>query len=277
MQPALADRRLRTPGRRFASAPQRSLPSLTVVMAAAAVIASWQPARAGVDHDENWANAMMASQHEQERDQRRWGRAGSDVDEDDVARPRRATRTKRKSANPARQRGHRQRVASLGQNLASAPLRPLSIIEWARPKEALLVPKATAEPPKVLGPMLASLGREFVASQPSPPSILSSDQVRWLPAASIDCLAAQLRTVMADLVAAFGPVTVRWTCRSKTVNARVGGAKRSYHLTGDAIDFNVTDNYRAILSFLKANKLVGGLKHYGSGAFHIDTGPRRTW
>jgi hypothetical protein len=32
-----------------------------------------------------------------------------------------------------------------------------------------------------------------------------------------------------------------------------------------------------VLSFLKANKLVGGLKHYGGGAFHIDTGPRRTW
>ena len=32
-----------------------------------------------------------------------------------------------------------------------------------------------------------------------------------------------------------------------------------------------------VLSFLKANKRVGGLKHYGGGAFHIDTGPRRTW
>jgi uncharacterized protein YcbK (DUF882 family) len=53
----------------------------------------------------------------------------------------------------------------------------------------------------------------------------------------------------------------------------VGGAKRSYH----AVDFNVLGNYRAILAFLKARTEVGGLKHYGGGAFHIDTGPRRTW
>ena len=79
------------------------------------------------------------------------------------------------------------------------------------------------------------------------------------------------------LAAAFGPFTVRWTCRSKAVNRRVGGARRSYHLTGNAVDFNMPGNFRAVLSFLKANKRVGGLKHYGGGAFHIDTGPRRTW
>ena len=40
---------------------------------------------------------------------------------------------------------------------------------------------------------------------------------------------------------------------------------------------DVPGDYRAILAFLKAKKEVGGLKHYGGGAFHIDTGPRRTW
>jgi uncharacterized protein YcbK (DUF882 family) len=125
--------------------------------------------------------------------------------------------------------------------------------------------------------MVASLGHEFVAPpSPAGPS-LTGDQIKWLPLASIDCLASPLRGVLADLAAAFGPMTVRWTCRDKQLNARVGGAKRSYHLTGNAVDFNMTGNYRAILAFLKAKKEVGGLKHYGGGAFHIDTGPRRTW
>ena len=106
---------------------------------------------------------------------------------------------------------------------------------------------------------------------------LTGDQIKWMPLASIDCLATPLRGVLAELTAAFGPITVRWTCRDKQLNARVGGAKRSYHLTGNAVDFNMTGNYRAILVFLKAKKEVGGLKHYGGGAFHIDTGPRRTW
>jgi uncharacterized protein YcbK (DUF882 family) len=92
-----------------------------------------------------------------------------------------------------------------------------------------------------------------------------------------DCLAAPLRSVLVELAAAFGPITIRWTCRSNEVNARVGGAKGSYHLTGNAVDFNMLGNYRAILAFLKARTEVGGLKHYGGGAFHIDTGPRRTW
>jgi hypothetical protein len=38
----------------------------------------------------------------------------------------------------------------------------------------------------------------------------------------------------------------------------------------------MTGNYRAILAFLQAKKEVGGLKHYGGGAFPIDLGPRRT-
>jgi uncharacterized protein YcbK (DUF882 family) len=125
--------------------------------------------------------------------------------------------------------------------------------------------------------MVASLGRDFVAPSPSAVPGLTGEPIHWMPKASVECLATPLRGVLTELAAAFGPITVRWTCRDKQLNARVGGAKRSYHLTGNAVDFNMTGNYRAILAFLKGNKLVGGLKHYGRGAFHIDTGPRRTW
>ena len=125
--------------------------------------------------------------------------------------------------------------------------------------------------------MVASLGRDFVAPSPSTMPELTGQPIHWMPKASVECLATPLRGVLAELAAAFGPITVRWTCRDKRLNARVGGAKRSYHLTGNAVDFNMTGNYGAILAFLKANKRVGGLKHYGRGQFHIDTGPRRAW
>jgi uncharacterized protein YcbK (DUF882 family) len=57
----------------------------------------------------------------------------------------------------------------------------------------------------------------------------------------------------------------------------VGGAPRSFHLTGNAVDFRVAGSYGRVLAFLSRLRSVGGLKHYGRGVFHIDTGPRRTW
>src|SRR5581483_30796 len=201
--------------------------------------------------------------------------------------PRRSGSLKRKSAG-RHARGHR--VASLSRDVAPTHLPPLSVVDWARPRnEAVVGPApAPATPPapgKETGPatgndpkaVVASLGHDFAPPPPSAGPTLADERIKWLPLASIDCLAAPLRSVLNDLAASFGRFTVRWTCRNKELNRRVGGAKRSYHLTGNAVDFNVAGNYGAILAFLKANKLVGGLKHYGHGAFHIDTGPRRTW
>jgi Peptidase M15 len=121
---------------------------------------------------------------------------------------------------------------------------------------------------------LASLGRDLPRQQHLGGS-LSGGQVRW--SASSRCLNARLRNVIAEVSANFSPVTVNSTCRSRGHNAGVGGAPRSRHLTGDAVDFKVGSNARAVLAFLGGHRAVGGLKHYADGHFHIDTGPRRTW
>jgi uncharacterized protein YcbK (DUF882 family) len=123
--------------------------------------------------------------------------------------------------------------------------------------------------------MLASLGRELVLPIPQEQSSLSGVPIRWV--ASSDCLAMPLRTVLVELAQSFGHLQVNSTCRSPTHNARVGGAKHSFHLSGHAVDFRVSSSPRAVLAFLRARGDVGGLKHYGGGLFHIDTGPRRTW
>jgi len=122
---------------------------------------------------------------------------------------------------------------------------------------------------------LASLGPTIPGPARLPSRSLSGGSIRWI--ASAACLASPLRAVLGQVAARFGPLTVNSTCRSRSHNRRVGGASRSYHLTGNAVDFRVRGSFGAVHAFLARQHAVGGLKHYGSGVFHIDTGPRRTW
>lgn len=116
----------------------------------------------------------------------------------------------------------------------------------------------------------ASLGPVPTPSVPSG-NAAGGRGIQW--SASAQCLAPSLRAMLAHISANYGRVRVNSTCRSKRHNRRVGGAPRSYHLTGNAADFRVFGNVSAALAYLRST--AGGLKHYGGGLFHIDTGPRR--
>jgi hypothetical protein len=106
-------------------------------------------------------------------------------------------------------------------------------------------------------------------------SIAGGGGIRWV--ASAGCLNGTLRSVVAQVAASYGSVTVNSTCRGKAHNRKVGGASKSHHLTGDAVDFRVRGNVGAVYAFLRSHGSLGGVKHYGGGLFHIDTGPRRSW
>ena len=105
-------------------------------------------------------------------------------------------------------------------------------------------------------------------------SLSGGGGVRWV--ANSGCLNGTLRSAIAD-ASQYGRVTVSSTCRSAGHNARVGGAPRSHHLTGNAADFRVHGNVGAAYAALRSNGSLGGVKHYGGGLFHIDTGPKRSW
>jgi hypothetical protein len=123
------------------------------------------------------------------------------------------------------------------------------------------------------GRQVASLGGrggDFTAPKPGR-SLSGGGNVRWV--ADSGCLTGSLRSAVSSVAANYGSVTVSSTCRSAGHNARVGGAPKSYHLTGNAVDFRVSGNISGAASYLAG--LGGGYKHYGGGLFHVDTGPRR--
>ncbi len=121
----------------------------------------------------------------------------------------------------------------------------------------------------------AALGSSATDAVAAKPTLGGGGGIRW--AASSGCLNSTLRSVVAQVAANYGSVTVNSTCRSRRHNARVGGAHRSHHLTGNAVDFRVRGNARGLYAFLRSQGGVGGVKHYGGGLYHIDTGPRRSW
>jgi len=123
------------------------------------------------------------------------------------------------------------------------------------------------------GVQVASLGDDWAPAKRARPSL--SGGVSWV--ASSGCLNSTLRGVIHQVASSYGRVTVSSTCRSHRHNRRVGGARRSHHLTGDAADFRVHGNWRAAMAYLRSSAPIGGFKHYGGGLFHIDTGPRRSW
>lgn len=91
------------------------------------------------------------------------------------------------------------------------------------------------------------------------------------------CVPPRLKNVIYAVSRKFGSVRINSTIRSRGKNRRIGGARHSYHLHCNAVDFRVLRGSRGVYSFLARQKAVGGLKRYKSGYFHIDTGPRRTW
>ena len=124
---------------------------------------------------------------------------------------------------------------------------------------------------------VASLGNRASDAEDEKPrrKSLSGGSVNWTASAS--CLNSTLRSIVVSLASNYGPVTVNSTCRSAGHNRRVGGAPKSMHLSGDAVDFRIHANASAAYASLRNNGNVGGLKHYGGGLFHIDNGARRSW
>lgn len=89
-------------------------------------------------------------------------------------------------------------------------------------------------------------------------------------------IAPALIAMLEAIRAHFGaPVTITSGYRSPAWNAKVGGARRSRHLTGEAADIRVARmSPTAVYAWADAHFAAGGIGLYRSWV-HVDCRPRR--
>jgi hypothetical protein len=73
--------------------------------------------------------------------------------------------------------------------------------------------------------------------------------ISWERPAS--CLNGTRKSVLRHAAGRFAHIHITSTCRSYRHNRRVGGARHSHHIGGNAVDFRVRGNYGAAKSFLR--------------------------
>lgn len=93
------------------------------------------------------------------------------------------------------------------------------------------------------------------------------------------CFPQELLRLVNELRNRFGTVEINSANRSRTHNIQVGGARRSQHLTCNAMDFKIPGVSRQeVKLFLTANfRGRAGIGFYCNDRFHLDVGNPRQW
>lgn len=94
-----------------------------------------------------------------------------------------------------------------------------------------------------------------------------------------NCAPDKLVGFIDELRTRFGNVEITSGLRSTKHNRQVGGARRSQHLSCNALDFKVPDVPRSEVKQFLAAKFMGraGIGFYCNNEFHLDIGKPREW
>lgn len=152
-----------------------------------------------------------------------------------------------------------------------APASPaLAQAEVLRPERAPAIPASDPATPLASDEPPVGSG----APEPSVPSQPPRSLVATSAAAPLDCVRAELRTVLADVAARFGPVNVVSTNRLNADNHTPGTARHNLHTACKAVDFKTGGNVREVLTYLRSRPEVSGINSYRGGLIHIDLNER---
>jgi hypothetical protein len=115
-------------------------------------------------------------------------------------------------------------------------------------------------------------------AQPAPaqPSAWTQAVIASSAKAPLDCLPEGLRTVLQDVQARFGTVTLVSTRELHTDNHTPGSARHRMHSDCRAVDFKVEGDLTAITAYLRSRPEVSGVNGYRNNrVIHIDAADGR--
>ena len=112
------------------------------------------------------------------------------------------------------------------------------------------------------------------AATPAEPLSTGSIDANRTP---MECVPATLKTVLNEVSARFGPLTIVSTTHLQTDNHVSGSDRAKLHAACKAVDFRIegaaTDE---VLRYLRGRRGIAGLTSYRGGLIHIDANERYT-
>jgi uncharacterized protein YcbK (DUF882 family) len=89
--------------------------------------------------------------------------------------------------------------------------------------------------------------------------------------APTSCLSQGLRSVLQDVQARFGPVTLVSTTELHTDNHAKGSVRHKLHGDCQAVDFKINGELNAVTAYLRTRSEVAGINTYKNNrVIHID-------
>jgi len=127
------------------------------------------------------------------------------------------------------------------------------------------------DPPPLPSPERTASTAALAEPTPKDPPVAKAASA-GSPTVSTECLPAGLRSVLKDVEARFGAMTLVSTTELHTDNHTRGSVRHKLHSACQAADFKVVGNRQAVVAYLRSRPEVAGINSYGkSGVIHIDS------
>jgi hypothetical protein len=141
---------------------------------------------------------------------------------------------------------------------------------------AVALPLAPVSVPAVAPPVTAPVAAAAAASATQALPAMAAPAIASSAKTPTECLPAEFKTLIREIEARFGSVTLVSTTTLHTNNHGTGSTRHKLHTDCKAVDFKVAGDVNALTTFLRSRPEVGGINTFrNNGVIHIDYNERR--